>query len=724
MSDQAKTSQPIPIYMQALFGVLGIVFLAELVLLYFVFGGAKKPDGANPKPSEQTIVHSTVEVPPDLPVHVSSVANRQRPFGHGYPRTIRNRLSIQQIRSLIQQDGPSVVVNCSGLARTLDGVPLRPGKIYGTVATGTYPATPDPTVFRELHFARLATIKEGKAELPTISSFFRPTKNKKQQGIAQLAIRITLFQGRPGKDLELGTYDTFCVLRKTGRGAFLLPSIVEGPFVNLVTSDDPTRCVISLSTNVPTTPSLELDGKQTFPSSGKGTTHAIELSGLEPDRAYRYRVTVGDFTTRSFPLRTAPKRGACGFRFAFGGCSRATRDDGGLQAHMGCNYQVLSQMAAFADRKDARFLLQGGDLVEGYTTDVDDIRTQFYGWRHALRGFLHSRPVYPVMGNHEALIHHFSDGSTFGLSLDRWPYDEASAEAIFAEQFILPTNGPTPSDPRRPPYRENVYSFQYGCVKCIAVNTNYWYSSAPDEHGGCPGGYILPDQMKWIEKELDSAAKDSTVKYVVLYTQEAVFPNGKHVRDGMWYDGNNNILASSWNGKKLTKEKLGILEVRDRFLRLVHAHPKVVAVLSSDEHSYSKVLITKDVDVGDIKKDDTSNDGQITLKPSSRNQEGKSETASPLSDLNHPVWYFVSGGFGAPAYAYRSTPWSRYWLQRNEKETKFMYSPQSHILMFHVTDNKMGMTVYNLSGGVIDEVDDLMAVRGGNDKEMIWDWWS
>ena len=70
------------------------------------------------------------------------------------------------------------------------------------------------------------------------------------------------------------------------------------------------------------------------------------------------------------------------------------------------------------------------------------------------------------MGNHECLIYNFDDGSKYGISVDMWPYDKQSSESIFAEQFVLPSNGPRASDDCRPSYRENVYSF--GCDSQIS----------------------------------------------------------------------------------------------------------------------------------------------------------------------------------------------------------------------------------------------------------------
>jgi hypothetical protein len=66
------------------------------------------------------------------------------------------------------------------------------------------------------------------------------------------------------------------------------------------------------------------------------------------------------------------------------------------------------------------------------------------------------------------------------VKVDAMPYATRSSEAIFAGAFTNPVNGPVPSDPRRPTYDESVYTVQYGPVRLISVNNDYWATIETD----------------------------------------------------------------------------------------------------------------------------------------------------------------------------------------------------------------------------------------------------
>jgi hypothetical protein len=361
-----------------------------------------------------------------------------------------------------------------------------------------------------------------------------------------------------------------------------------------------------------------------------------------------------------------------------------------------------------------QFFLFGGDLVNGYTSSPDDFRTQLQGWKQAMAGFMHHRPAYSCIGNHEAILKAYTKGDNLMQVLDRWPYETESTEAIFAEQFIQPVNGPEPSDPRRPTYKENVYSFQYGPVRFIAFNNNYWVSrnlfrrEATFLTGGSPEGYMLDDQMNWIQKELDKAEKDETVRFIILFAQEPVFPNGGHIQDSMWYLGDNTIRAYTYDEKedKLKPENDGIIDVRNKLAAMIGANKKVAAVLGSDEHAYHKTLIDKTVPIGVPEKDGME-------KVCAENG-----ACSPLSGLKYPTWYIVSGGGGAPYYAMEKTPWNDYWQNfkgempdHTSKRGCFYYSSQENFFIIKTDNSKISLTVYNPYGEILDAIDDLMQVK-------------
>ncbi len=303
------------------------------------------------------------------------------------------------------------------------------------------------------------------------------------------------------------------------------------------------------------------------------------------------------------------------------------------------------------------------------------------------------------MGNHESLLRIFSDGKK-QISLDRWPYDLDSSESLFADNFFNPVNGPVTTDNRRPSYKENVFSFTYGNIKFIGFNNNYWYSSDPQNFGGSPEGYIMNDQLSWIKEELKKADADDYIKYIILVAQEPIFPNGGHISDAMWYKGNNNIKAYTYRNGRLEGETKGIIDVRNEFVEAVTSSKKVAAVLTSDEHAYHKMLLTKNIPIGNPSKDDKNGNGIICEQ---------NETCSPLN-IEYSTWFITSGGAGAPYYSEESTPWNTYLKNRGDSNN-YKYSSQYNILIFEEIGGRLALTVQNAHGEEIDRIGDLTSSK-------------
>jgi hypothetical protein len=520
-----------------------------------------------------------------------------------------------------------------------------------------------------------------------------------------------LYLEEEGPDKFIGTYDTYTAFRLEGETTKKLASFAEPPAVNLITSDDPSTMVISFETAEATNAVVEVEGVGTFTS--EGVNHEVQIAGLTPDTEYEYTVTIGDgdraidFPASNFTTAPGkgelPEDGRIGVMFMSD--SREGEPAQGMQAFMGVNAATLERGVNLGFQKDADLMIFGGDLINGYTVSPEDYAQQFNAFKQTVNGFGASHPVVPAMGNHESLLRNYDDGSSFGISIDRFDengsYATESSESVFADEFVNPNNGPQPSDPDRPSYDENVYSFQHGPVKYIAFNNNYWVSYASEQVGGAPEGYMFQDQLDWIDRELDAAEADDTVDYVILYAQEPVFPNGGHVADAMWYEGDNNVRAYAYNGEELVPEEKGILEVRDQFATMLSGYDKVAAVMTGDEHGYSRVLIDSDVPVGDITKDDQNGDGVIS----------EEEGFSTLSSLENPVWYISAGGAGAPFYAEEFTPWQEYWNEQDDPLTGFKYSSQEHTVLFEVTEEGLAMEAYSIYGEPIDRIDNLMDVK-------------
>jgi hypothetical protein len=132
-------------------------------------------------------------------------------------------------------------------------------------------------------------------------------------------------------------------------------------------------------------------------------------------------------------------------------------------------------------------------------------------------------------------------------------------------------------------------------------------------------------------------------------------------------------------------------------------------VLGSDEHSYHKVLIDKNVPIGVPGLDDKDGSNRVCQKGGS---------CSPLGDLQYPTWYLVSGGAGAPYYSEGTTPWNSYWKKyqgtypdHTSMRGCYYYSSQENIFIFKVNKERISLAVYNPYGEIIDTIDDLMAVK-------------
>lgn len=474
-------------------------------------------------------------------------------------------------------------------------------------------------------------------------------------------------------------------------------TIVEGPFVNKLTSNEEITPSIALETDVPSTCTVSIPGAGEF-VSGSSKRHEIDITGLKPDTKYNYNVTCEaegqTVSSGQYHFRTAPKPGSDKtFKFAFVSDAREG-GEGGEAELMGHNAKTLKRIATDAYRRGADLLVFGGDLVNGYTTSKEDFVLQLKGWKKSMGGFWRSHSVFAAMGNHECLLSAYGPADSIwgSLKLDQWPYETDSAEAVFAQELYNPENGPTPSDERRPTYKENIHKFQYGSSLFIAFNNNYWYTSNEKvpQYGGSPEGYIMPDQLDWIEKTLEEAEQDPTVESIFLYAQEPVFPTGGHPEDAMWYHGNNNVRAYEKNSSgEVVEAGPGIIEVRNRFVEAMGSSSKVVTKLVGDEHLYSRTKFDDTTPVGVYPEDDRDGDG-VLEKP-----------YSPNKNIEYPFWNITAGNAGAPWYSDEQVPW----------EPEIIDSRLGY-LMFEVSGDDVSLTSIALRGDeIVEQVDDLMAIK-------------
>ena len=453
----------------------------------------------------------------------------------------------------------------------------------------------------------------------------------------------------------------------TGTGPFTVaPTIVEGPFVNLLESD---RATISFDTNMEIVAQVAV-GEKTFKSNKSSTHHEILVKGLEPDTDYDYTVKYGDLT-ETYALHTAPESGArTAFSFAYASDSRAG-NGGGERDVYGANFYIMKKIMALARFKDVRFSQFSGDMINGYLTEKGSIDLQYANWKRAIEPFTHYFPTYISMGNHEALMRVFRGKNTTYM-LDRFPYDTESAETVFANNFVNPENGPDSEDGARydpdpattdfPSYKENVFYYTYDNVAVIVLNSDYWYSPSTGQipyTGGGLHGYIMDNQVKWLSKTLKSLEKDKNIDHVFVTQHTPMFPNGGHVVDDMWYRGNNDFRPYV-SGEPLEK---GIIERRDELLQLiVNESSKVVAVLTGDEHNYCRTEIS----------------AETNIYPDNWDKEKLT--------LTRTIYQINNGAAGAPYYAQEQTPWTPFTSS---------FTTQNALVFFHVEGESVDMEVLN-----------------------------
>ncbi len=618
---------------------------------------------------------------------------------------IRNLINIEQIQKSVKSGTNGLRLDLRHITYLTDSRIINPLEIYGIVHVGPYPFEVAEEDFSYKRFHNSALITKGRAVIPVHELFVPQNNSEDWVDFGQVCIRMELFLETRERDINLGVYDTFAWVEKQGSEYVKVPSIVEGPLVNMLTSDQPEKIVISLKTDESVKPVIYLSDGRTFSNDKKEQTHEIEITGLTPVKEYCYQVLVGNHKTKSYRFCTAPLKKQTAVTFAYCGDSREGIGSNMYQ-FMGANYEVMHRLAAFAYYQGAEFFVFGGDLISGYTTSPIDFRMQLHAWKQAMSGFWHERPVFAIMGNHEALLRRYTSGREKDVGLDRWPYKTQSAEVIFADELVNPKNGPIPEDPRRPPYSETCFSFHYGDIFFIGINNNYWYSNKPYLYGGCPEGYILSDQLSWIKNMMDQANSDPSVRYIIIFCQEPLFPCGGHIQDTMWYLGNNNIRAYFFRNDSLIGTEPGIIDLRNQLTRLFAASPKVAAVLGSDEHSYYRLQINNAVPIGDPANDDLNNNNRIDWE--------ESEVASALVDLEYPVWYITCGGGGAPYYSEGKTPWVDYWKAHQTERDAYYYSSQENVIIFTSEEDVLRIDVYNPYGEQIDSISNLMAIKKRN----------
>ncbi|OQX76048.1 MAG: hypothetical protein B6D64_10600 [Bacteroidetes bacterium 4484_276] len=331
------------------------------------------------------------------------------------------------------------------------------------------------------------------------------------------------------------------------------------------------------------------------------------------------------------------------FTFAFASDSRAGKG-GGERNIYGANAYIIKKMAALALFEGAGFVQFTGDMINGYTTHRQYNLLQYQNFKHAIEPFAHRIPFVIAMGNHEALTYNFMEGDKTRASIDKFPWESESAEAVFSEVVVNPVSGlksedgskydPGPKTIDFPSYSESVFYYTYHNVAMVVLNSNYWY--APDSKmvkftSGNIHGYIMDNQLEWLKNTINKLENDDGIDHIFVTVHTPAFPNGGHSNNDMWYGGNNGMRPYI-AGRPVEK---GIIERRDELLDImINKSKKTVALLCGDEHNYNRMRIT---------------DGMPMYPPDWPYEKLK---------ISRTFWQLTNGSAGAPYYAQEQLIWS------------------------------------------------------------------
>ncbi|ARA94229.1 hypothetical protein AWN76_014405 [Rhodothermaceae bacterium RA] len=238
------------------------------------------------------------------------------------------------------------------------------------------------------------------------------------------------------------------------------PPTVRTPYLQQAT---PTSILIAWQTATETTGTVEYGPTRDLgfrvETGAPAYRHAVTLDGLTPNTTYYYRVLSGSEVFYPItPFRTAKTRAEPRLRMlVFGDSGTDTPPQHAIAALM-------------TEKAHADFGIHVGDVSQYSGEEYDRIFFRPYA------DLVSRTPIYPSIGNHDTY------------------YDDA---ATYLDVFYLPHNNPQQT--------ERYYSFDYGPVHAIALDTNIGFTP------GTP-------QYEWFVSDLQSAAaREATWRFVYFH---------------------------------------------------------------------------------------------------------------------------------------------------------------------------------------------------------------
>lgn len=206
------------------------------------------------------------------------------------------------------------------------------------------------------------------------------------------------------------------------------------------------------------------------------SVYTVKLRSLDPNTAYRYRVSSGAGFSDWYAFSTPDENKLTLSAVIFGDSQSA-------------DYSVWEKTAneAYARNADIDFFINMGDLVDN-GMDL----SQWRAWLGGIAKFSNAIPVAPVMGNHE----------TYDLA---WKPVEPK---IFQLLFDVPENSSYG-------IQKHAYSFDYGPVHFVVLDTQL-----EEQQAALPN--LFKEQAEWLDKDL--AMSNLPWKIVLMHRQPWKIP--------------------------------------------------------------------------------------------------------------------------------------------------------------------------------------------------------
>jgi 3',5'-cyclic AMP phosphodiesterase CpdA len=214
-------------------------------------------------------------------------------------------------------------------------------------------------------------------------------------------------------------------------------------------------------------------------------THHVELTGLDPARAYTYEVLHDGADPVGGAFSTAPQ-GRQPFRFSSFGDQGTGRNEDRVSTIYGAF--VVDQI----EQAKPLFHLLNGDLA--YANQATDRVAQ---WAHFMNNNMPSarnRPWMPALGNHENESGNGPQG-----------FDS------YLTRYLLPDNGVSG-------FRGNWYAFTVGNVRFVSLdNDDVCYQDGGDFYVRKYSGGV---QKAWIARTLSAARADPGIDFIVVFMHQ------------------------------------------------------------------------------------------------------------------------------------------------------------------------------------------------------------